>query len=340
MLKRWIETGAKYDAHWAFVAPKQAAIPGNAGGNPIDAFVRTRLEKQGLAPSPEADPYTLCRRLYLDLIGLPPTPEEADAFVQAAIRNPQSAIETLVDNLLASPKYGERWARRWLDLARYADSNGYEKDRTRSIWPWRDWVINALNTDEPFDQFTIEQLAGDLLPNATRAQIIATGFHRNTMLNEEGGIDPLEFRFHAMTDRVATTGVTWMGLTVGCAQCHTHKFDPIQHREYYQMMAFLNNADEPEFDLPAPDAAEQRRKRDEQLATDPQCPRAVSRRELRAKDDREARILRAALLAAKTLLISPSSESSLCAATEPTPWTKARRKKCGSSAWVVMVCAE
>ena len=266
VLKRWIETGAKYDAHWAFVAPKQAAIPGNAGGNPIDAFVRARLEKQGLAPSPEADPYTLCRRLYLDLIGLPPTPEEADAFVQAAIRNPQSAIETLVDNLLASPKYGERWARRWLDLARYADSNGYEKDRTRSIWPWRDWVINALNTDEPFDQFTIEQLAGDLLPNATRAQIIATGFHRNTMLNEEGGIDPLEFRFHAMTDRVATTGVTWMGLTVGCAQCHTHKFDPIQHREYYQMMAFLNNADEPEYDLPAPDAVAQQAARNQQLA--------------------------------------------------------------------------
>ena len=266
VLKRWIETGAKYDAHWAFFAPKQATIPGNAGGNPIDGFIRARLEKEGLAPSPEADPYTLCRRLYLDLTGLPPSPEEADAFVAVAKTNEQAAVESLVDKLLASPQYGERWARRWLDLARYADTNGYEKDRNRSIWPWRDWVINALNADKPFDQFTIEQIAGDLLPNATRDQIIATGFHRNTMLNEEGGIDPLEFRFHAMTDRVATTGVTWMGLTVGCAQCHTHKYDPIPHREYYQMMAFLNNADEPEYDLPAPDAAVQQAARNQQLA--------------------------------------------------------------------------
>ena len=266
VLKRWIASGAKYDVHWAFVAPKQSAVPGNAGGNPIDAFVRAKLEKEGLAPSPEADSYTLVRRLYLDLTGLPPTPEEADAFVESAIRDPRSAVESLVDKLLASPHYGERWARRWLDLARYADTNGYEKDRNRSIWPWRDWVINALNADMPFDQFTIEQLAGDLLPNATRDQIVATGFHRNTMLNEEGGIDPLEFRFHAMTDRVATTGVTWLGLTVGCAQCHTHKFDPIQHREYFQMMAFLNNADEPELDLPAPTAAEHNAAREKQLA--------------------------------------------------------------------------
>ncbi len=266
VLKRWIATGAKYDPHWAFIAPKQAAIPGNATGNPIDAFIRARLKAEGLAPSPEADPYTLCRRLYVDLIGIPPTPEEADAFVASAKTNEQSAVETLVDKLLASPHYGERWARRWLDLARYADTNGYEKDRNRSIWPWRDWVINALNADKPFDQFTIEQLAGDLLPNATPDQIIATGFHRNTMLNEEGGIDPLEFRFNAMTDRVATTGVTWLGLTVGCAQCHTHKFDPIQHREYYSMMAFLNNADEPDYDLPAPDAGAQRAAREGKLA--------------------------------------------------------------------------
>ena len=262
VLKRWIAAGAKYDAHWAFVAPKQAAVPGNAGGNPIDAFIRARLEKEGLAPSPEADRYTLCRRVYLDLTGLPPTPAEADAFAN----KPNASYEELVDHLLSSPRYGERWARRWLDLARYADTNGYEKDRNRSIWPWRDWVIKALNADMPFDQFTIEQLAGDLLPNATRDQIVATGFHRNTMLNEEGGIDPLEFRFHAMTDRMATTGVTWMGLTVGCAQCHTHKFDPIQHREYYQMMAFLNNADEPEFDLPAPDAPERAKANAERLA--------------------------------------------------------------------------
>ena len=159
--------------------------------------------------------------------------------------------------LLASPQYGERWARRWLDLARYADSNGYEKDRNRNIWPYRDWVVRALNADLPFDQFTIEQVAGDMLPGATLDQRIATGFHRNTMLNEEGGIDPLEFRYHAMVDRVATTGATWLGLTVGCAQCHTHKYDPIQHREYYQLMAFLNNADEPELELPPADAAAQ-----------------------------------------------------------------------------------
>ena len=165
------------------------------------------------------------------------------------------AYEKLVDRLLASPHYGERWARRWLDLARYADTNGYEKDRPRSIWPYRDWVIQALNADLPFDQFTVAQLAGDLLPHATIDQRIATGFHRNTMLNEEGGIDPLEFRFHAMTDRVGTTATVWLGLTLGCAQCHSHKYDPIPQREYYQFMAFLNNAEEPELDVPRPDAA-------------------------------------------------------------------------------------
>jgi hypothetical protein len=268
ILKRWVAGGAKYDAHWAFVPPRQAALPevrqADWPRNEIDRFILARLESEGLKPSPEADAYTLCRRLYLDLTGLPPTPEEADAFIHES-HGSNTAYEALVDRLLASSHYGERWARRWLDLARYADTNGYEKDRARSIWPWRDWVINALNADQPFDQFTIEQLAGDLLPKATREQIVATGFHRNTMLNEEGGIDPLEFRFHAMTDRVATTGVTWLGLTVGCAQCHTHKFDPIPHREYYQMMAFLDNADEPDLDLPPPDAAAQRRTREEKI---------------------------------------------------------------------------
>ena len=260
-LKRWIAAGAEYKQHWAFVAPVQKPLPKLSklkarSANPIDAFVLARLEKEGLSPSPAADRYTLVRRVYLDLIGLPPTPEEADAFVNDRSAN---AYEKLVDGLLASPSYGERWARRWMDLARYADSNGYEKDRQRTIWPWRDWVIRALNADMPFDQFTIEQIAGDMLPNATIDQIIATGFHRNTMLNEEGGIDPLEFRFHAMTDRVATTGSTWLGLTVGCAQCHTHKYDPIPHREYFQMMAFLNNADEPDLDLPKPDSADKQR---------------------------------------------------------------------------------
>ncbi|MBK8001861.1 MAG: PSD1 domain-containing protein [Verrucomicrobia bacterium] len=253
ILKRWVAAGGEYKQHWAF-APPVATTPPSVKKkswvqNPIDQFVLARLEKEKLAPSAPADRYTLVRRVYLDLIGLPPTPDEADAFVNDRSRD---AFEKVVDRLLASPQYGERWARRWMDLARYADSNGYEKDRQRTIWPWRDWVIKALNADMPFDQFTIEQIAGDMLPNATVDQIVATGFHRNTMLNEEGGIDPLEFRFHAMTDRVATTGSTWLGLTVGCAQCHTHKYDPITHREYFQMMAFMNNADEPDLDLPKP----------------------------------------------------------------------------------------
>jgi hypothetical protein len=244
-LKAWVEAGAPYAAHWAFVAPKRPAVPKTThpGRNPIDAFVRARLEKEGLKPSPEADRSALIRRVSLDLIGLPPTPEEVAAFV--ADDSPD-AFEKVVDKLLASPHYGERWARKWLDLARYADTNGYEKDRQRSVWPYRDWVIRALNADMPFDRFTVEQLAGDMLPDATQDQVVATGFHRNTMLNEEGGIDPLEFRFHAMTDRVATTGTVWLGLTLGCAQCHTHKFDPVSHTDYYRLFAFLNNADEPE----------------------------------------------------------------------------------------------
>ena len=268
ILDKWIEQGAPYSRHWAFEPVPQPVVPTvrNPSAiirNPIDAFVLARLESEGLEPSPEANRYALVRRVSLDLIGLPPTPDEADAFLKDASND---AYERLVDRLLASPHYGERWARRWLDLARYADTNGYEKDRGRSIWPWRDWVINALNADMPFDQFTIEQLAGDMLPNATLEQRIATGFHRNTMLNEEGGIDPLEFRFHAMTDRVATTGATWLGLTVGCAQCHTHKYDPILHREYYQLMAFLNNADEPDLDIPPPDFVARRQAHNEKLA--------------------------------------------------------------------------
>ena len=257
-LQRWIAAGAEYKQHWAFIAPKRAPLPPILNTSwprtAIDRFVLARLEKEGLEPSPPADRTTLARRVYLDLIGLPPTPEEADAL---ASDPSEAAYERLVDGLLSSPHYGERWGRRWMDLARYADTNGYEKDRQRSLWPWRDWVMKALNADMPFDQFTIEQIAGDMLPKATSEQITATGFHRNTMLNEEGGIDPLEFRFHAMTDRVGTTGLTWLGLTVGCAQCHTHKYDPIPHREYYQMMAFLNNADEPDLDLPSRDSEKQ-----------------------------------------------------------------------------------
>ena len=259
-LRRWIIQGAKYEQHWAFVPPKRPAVPtvsdSNWARNDIDRFILARLEAERLSPSKEADRYTLARRLYLDLIGLPPTPEQADAFVNSDSPN---AYDELVDQLLKSQHYGERWARLWLDLARYSDTNGYEKDRPRTMWPYRDWVIKALNDDMPFDQFTIEQLAGDMLPGATMDQRVATGFHRNTMLNEEGGIDPLEYRFYAMVDRVATTGTIWMGLTTGCAQCHTHKYDPISHTDYFSLMGLLNNADEPDL-LISDDAALRRRR--------------------------------------------------------------------------------
>ncbi len=261
----WINAGANWQEHWAFIAPRLPKVPDPSiaagkkaswSGSEIDRFVLQKQIASGLAPSVRAVPEAQVRRVFLDLIGLPPTVDEAKYWTSRLREEGVSGISgdsvwsQLVDHLLARPEYGERWARSWLDLARYADTNGYEKDRPRSIWPYRDWVIHAINDDMPFDQFTIEQIAGDLLPNATVSQKIATGFHRNTMLNEEGGIDPLEFRFHAMTDRVATTGTTWLGLTVGCAQCHTHKYDPLTHRNYYQLMAFLNNADEPSMALP------------------------------------------------------------------------------------------
>lgn len=259
VLENWVRAGAPYAPHWAFIAPIQAPIPSlknpERARNTVDHFVFARLEHEGLQPSREADKPTLLRRLYLDLTGLPPTPEAMDAFMNDAS---PAAYETVVDTLLASPRYGERWARRWLDLARYADTNGYEKDRQRTIWPYRDWVVNALNSDMPFDQFSIRQLAGDLLPNPTAEDRIATGFHRNTMLNEEGGIDPLEFRYHAVADRIGTTGTVWLGLTVACAQCHTHKYDPILHTDYYRMMAFFNNAEEPDFAIASAETTQKR----------------------------------------------------------------------------------
>ena len=267
ILQRWIASGAEYRPHWAFVAPQRPALPKVRDAtwprNGIDRFVLARLESEGLKPSPQADRHTLVRRVFLDLIGVPPTPDEADEFVNDASPD---AYERLVDRLLASPTYGERWARRWLDLARYADTNGYEKDRARNVWPYRDWVINAINADMPFDQFTIDQLAGDMRGRATIDQRIATGFHRNTMLNEEGGIDPLEFRFHAMTDRVATTGSVWLGLTIGCAQCHTHKFDPITHTDYYRFFGLLNNTEEPELDIPVSDLVAKQNEIDRRIA--------------------------------------------------------------------------
>ena len=244
LLKRWIEQGAGYQKHWAFEPIARVELPEvkDRGWvrNGVDHFVLTRLEKAGLSPSAQADRTTLIRRVYLDLIGLPPTPEEVDAFLKDP--SPEGAAwEKVVDRLLASPHYGERWGRHWLDGARYADSNGYSIDSPRSMWPYRDWVVKALNDDMPFDQFTVEQLAGDLLEKPTESQLVATGFHRNTLINQEGGTDPEQFRVEAAVDRANTTGAVWLGLTVGCAQCHTHKYDPITHAEYYQLYAFFNS---------------------------------------------------------------------------------------------------
>lgn len=240
-LRQWIDAGAVYERHWAFDPPERPVPPAVATAgwvrNPVDRFVLARLERKRLRPAPEADRHTLARRLSLDLTGLPPSPEQADAF---ATNESPGAYADLVDRLLASPAFGERWGRVWLDLARYADSMGYEKDILRTIWPYRDWVIQALNDNLPFDRFTVLQLAGDLLPDPSRDDLVATGFHRNTMTNTEGGTDDEEFRDAAVKDRVATTGQVWMGLTWGCAQCHSHKYDPISHGEYYSLYAFFN----------------------------------------------------------------------------------------------------
>ena len=249
LLRRWIEQGAKYQGHWAFqpLARLQPPAVKNTkwGRNESDRFSLAPLERDGIAPSPQADARTLIRRLSLDLTGLLPSPQEVEAFVKAFdpqdTRKQDAAYGTLVERLLADAHYGERWGRHWLDQARYADSNGYTIDGERQMWPYRDWVIQALNEDKPFDRFTIEQLAGDLLPSPTKSQLVATGFHRNTVINEEGGVDPEQARVEQVMDRVSTTGAVWLGLTVGCAQCHTHKFDPITHKEYYQMLAFFNS---------------------------------------------------------------------------------------------------
>ena len=235
LLEAWIADGAGYHPHWSFVPPKKAVVPATPGAaNPIDAFVAERLAAKQMQPAPPADAATLCRRLYLDIIGLPPSPDDIAAFER-------EGSEKTVEKLLASHRYGEKWGRHWLDLARYSDSNGYEKDLPREMWIWRDWVINAFNRDLPYDQFVIEQIAGDLLPNATQDQIVATGFLRNSMLNEEGAIIPEEFRMAEMFDRIDCVGKAVLGLTTQCAQCHTHKFDPITHDEYFGLFAFLND---------------------------------------------------------------------------------------------------
>ena len=280
LIRRWIEQGAKWEKHWAFIPPKRPALPSPKSKfqspesvvHPIDAFIFARLEREGLHPSPEATPEQLIRRVTLDLTGLPPTIEEVDAFLRdcheesqklnsaSTPANPRSpslrpsfspsaqittrAYEKVVDRLLASPRYGERMAIRWLDAARYADTSGYQSDGERTMWRWRDWVIEAFNRNLPFDQFTIEQLAGDLLPKATLAQRIATGFNRNHRGNAEGGIVPAEYAAEYVVDRVDTTATVWLGLTLGCARCHDHKYDPVTQREFYQLFAFFNNVPE------------------------------------------------------------------------------------------------
>ena len=263
LLRTWIDQGANWPTaatsggssnkiHWAFVPPQHSAVPRVRNAkwirNPIDAFILARLEREGIRPSPEADRTTLIRRLSLDLTGLPPRPDEITAFV--ADKSP-AAYEKVVDRLLASPHFGEQWARHWLDLARYADSDGYEKDFYRPhAWRWRNWVIDSINRDQPFDQFTREQIAGDLIPNASVEQRVATGFNRNNLLNREGGVDIEEDRCKIVVDRVSTLGTAWLGLTVGCAECHSHKYDPISQREFYQLYAFFNSTDDRDIKAP------------------------------------------------------------------------------------------
>lgn len=245
LLKRWIKAGAVYQQHWSFIPPRRPKPPAvqdqNWCQNPIDRFVLNRLEREGLQPAPRADKATLCRRLSLDLIGLPPTVDELDKFLED--KSPQ-ALEKLINRLLSSPHYGEHRARYWLDAARYADTSGYFTDEEWEMWHWRDWVIDAFNRNLPFDQFTIEQLAGDLLPKPTQDQLIATGFHRNHMTTRETGIIDEEYRVEYIVDRLDTTSTVWMGLTMGCARCHDHKYDPISQKEFYQLFAFFNNTPE------------------------------------------------------------------------------------------------
>lgn len=308
-LREWIGAGAPYSEHWAFSKPKPNSLPDvrdtSWPKNFIDTFVLHRLDIEGLRPSPSAQPERLLRRVWLDLVGMPPTPEAIDAFLIQWNRDPDSAYENTVDRLLSSSHLGERLAIDWLDGARYADTNGYFGDRPRVAWPWRDWVIQAFNSNQPFDDFTVEQIAGDLLPEANRDQKIATGFVRNSMANNETGIIDEEFRVEAVADRIETMASVWMGLTVGCAQCHDHKYDPISQREYYQLFAYFNNLDEgglvtqdsppPTIEVPT----------DEQLATVARLSR--ERAELENSMEPLARELEHQLVAWKTDLPSKLS---------------------------------
>ncbi|MFT5288131.1 MAG: hypothetical protein ACI8QS_001901 [Planctomycetota bacterium] len=271
LLRRWIASGAEYNEHWSFVFPERATTETEL--HQIDSIVQTRLSEEGLAMSPEADRYALARRLSLDLVGLPPDPVRVETFLQDERAD---AYEVYVDELLASPHYGEHWAALWLDLARYADSKGYGSDPLRTIWAWRDWVIDAYDQNMPFDRFTELQMAGDLLPEATEAMRLATAFHRNTMVNTEGGTDNEEFRVAAIKDRANTTGQVWLGLTMGCAECHTHKFDPITHHEYYSFFGIFNQTADRDGDDDSP--------RMETIPRSQLARRAVLEQELEALD--------------------------------------------------------
>lgn len=255
VFRDWIASGAVWPEHWAYESIGEVKVPTieieDWARNEVDRFVLARLEQEGITPSPDASPHVVLRRLHLDLIGLPPTLSELDAFDTAWQEDREACLEATVDRLLASPHFGERWGRHWLDQARYADSDGYEKDNARPhAWVWRDWVIKAFNDDMPIDQFTIEQLAGDLLPDAKPEHRVATAFHRQTLWNREGGIDPEEDRTKRTIDRLATTARTWLGLSLECAQCHDHPYDPILQRDFYQVYAFFNNADEQSIQIP------------------------------------------------------------------------------------------
>ncbi len=270
ILQRWIDQGAKYSKHWAFVPPVRPEVPSLTSAeskswarNPIDHFILQKLQQKRWTPSPVADPVTLVRRLYLDLLGLPPSPQQIDSALRknsfaADSKSNAQALDALAQTLLASPHFGEKWAKDWLDAARYSDSDGYEKDKQRSVWFYRDWVINAINRDLPYDQFVIQQVAGDLLPSAGQAERVATGFLRNSMVNEEGGADPEQFRVEGMFDRVDAIGKAILGITTQCAQCHTHKYDPISHDEYYSMFAALSDIEEASIPVFTPQQAQQR----------------------------------------------------------------------------------